>query len=78
MLFRVLLLQVENLITNAAARVQTQATCVTGQHSTSPLGYIYNSGINIFPRPGSNPLRWNQSPTLYRVAIKAGLYRKAV
>ena len=27
---------------------------------------------------GSNPVGWTQSPTLYRVTIKAGLYRKAV
>ena len=27
---------------------------------------------------GSNPVRWTQSPTLYHVTIKAGLYRKAV
>ena len=34
--------------------------------------------ITFFPDRGSNPVRWTQSPTLYRVAIKAGLYRKAV
>ena len=34
--------------------------------------------ITFFPDPGSNPVRWTQSPTLYHVAIKAGLYRKAV
>ena len=27
---------------------------------------------------GSNPVHWTQSPKLYHVAIKAGLYRKAV
>ena len=36
------------------------------------------NGNNIFPDRGSNPVRWTQSPTLYHVAIKAGLYRKAV
>ena len=42
---------------------------------------MYNSwknADNIFSWPGSNPVRWTQSPTLYHVAIKAGLYRKAV
>ena len=34
--------------------------------------------ITFFPNQGSNLVRWTQSPTLYRVAIKAGLYRKAV
>ena len=34
--------------------------------------------IIFFPSRGSNPVRWTQSPTLYRVAIKACLYRKAV
>ena len=34
--------------------------------------------ITFFPDQGSNPVRWTQSPTLYHVAIKAGLYRKAV
>ena len=34
--------------------------------------------ITFFPNRGSNPVRWTQSPTLYHVAIKAGLYRKAV
>ena len=34
--------------------------------------------IAFFPDRGSNPVRWTQSPTLYHVAIKAGLYRKAV
>ena len=34
--------------------------------------------ITFFPSRGLNPVRWTQSPTLYRVAIKAGLYRKAV
>ena len=34
--------------------------------------------IIFFPDRGSNPVRWTQSPTLYHVAIKAGLYRKAV
>ena len=34
--------------------------------------------ITFFPDRGSNPVRWPQSPTLYHVAIKAGLYRKAV
>ena len=34
--------------------------------------------IKFFPSRGSNPVRWTQSPTLYRVAIKASLYRKAV
>ena len=33
---------------------------------------------NIFSERGSNPVRWTQSPTLYRIAIKDGLYRKAV
>ena len=33
---------------------------------------------NIFPNRGSNPVRWTQSPTLYHIAIKAGLYRKVV
>ena len=30
------------------------------------------------PRPGIEPGRLRDKPTLYRVAIKAGLYRKAV
>ena len=34
--------------------------------------------ITFFPNRASNPVRWTQSPTLYHVAIKAGLYRKAV
>ena len=34
--------------------------------------------ITFFPNRGSNPVRWTQSPTLYHVAIKAGLYRKAI
>ena len=34
--------------------------------------------ITFFPDRGSNPVRWIQSPTLYHVAIKAGLYCKAV
>ena len=34
--------------------------------------------ITFFPDWGSNPVHWTQSPILYRVAIKAGLYRKAV
>ena len=34
--------------------------------------------ITFFPDRGSNLVRWTQSPTLYHVAIKAGLYRKAV
>ena len=34
--------------------------------------------ITFFHDRGSNPVRWTQSPTLYHVAIKAGLYRKAV
>ena len=34
--------------------------------------------ITFFPNRGSNPVRWTQSPTLYCVAIKADLYRKAV
>ena len=34
--------------------------------------------ITFFPNRGSNPVRWTQSPTLYHIAIKAGLYRKAV
>ena len=29
--------------------------------------------ITFFPDRGSNPVRWTQSPTLYHVAIKAGL-----
>ena len=43
--------------------------------------YICNrwkNGIIFLPNRGSNPVRWTQSPTLYRVAVKAGLYRKAV
>ena len=38
----------------------------------------WKNGNNIFPNRGSKPVRWTQSPTLYHVAIKAGLYRKAV
>ena len=34
--------------------------------------------ITFSPDRGSNPVRWTQSPTLYHVGIKAGLYRKAV
>ena len=34
--------------------------------------------ITFFPDRGSNPVRWTQSPTLYHVAIKPSLYRKAV
>ena len=44
--------------------------------------YLYVTGekmeITFFPNRGSNPVCWTQSATLYRVAIKAGLYRKAV
>ena len=36
------------------------------------------NGNNIFPRPGIEPGPLDSSPTLYHVAIKAGLYRKAV
>ena len=43
-------------------------TCVTGEKME----------ITFYPNRGSNPVRWTQSPTLYYVAIKAGLYRKAV
>ena len=32
--------------------------------------------ITFFPGRGSNPVRWTESPTLYHVAIKAGLYRQ--
>ena len=34
--------------------------------------------ITVFPDQGSNPVCWIQSPTLYHVATKAGMYRKAV
>ena len=34
--------------------------------------------ITFFPERGSNPGRLRDRPTLYRVAIKASLYRKAV
>ena len=34
--------------------------------------------ITFFPDRGSNPGRLRDRPALYRVAIKAGLYRKAV
>ena len=34
--------------------------------------------IIFFPDRGSNPDRLRDRPTLYHVAIKAGLYRKAV
>ena len=34
--------------------------------------------ITFFPDRGSNPDRLRDRPTLYRVAIKADLYRKAV
>ena len=34
--------------------------------------------ITFFPDRGSNPGRLRDRLTLYRVAIKAGLYRKAV
>ena len=34
--------------------------------------------ITFSPDRRSNPVRWTQSPTLYHVAIKAGLYRKTV
>ena len=35
--------------------------------------------MTFFPDRGSNlPGRWTQSPILYRFAIKASLYRKAV
>ena len=34
--------------------------------------------ITFSPDQGSNPVRWIQSPTLYHIAIKAGLYRKTV
>ena len=44
--------------------------------------HLYVTGekteITFFPDRGSNPVRWTQSPTHYHVAIKAGLYRKAV
>ena len=36
------------------------------------------SKITFFPERGSNPVRWTQSPTLFHVDRKAGLYRKAV
>ena len=42
---------------------------------------IYNGWkiqITFFPDRGSNPVRWTESPALYRVAIKAGLNRKTV
>ena len=35
-------------------------------------------GITFFPDQGSNQGRLRDRPTLYHVAIKAGLYRKAV
>ena len=38
----------------------------------------WKNGNNIFPDRGSNPGRLRDRLTLYRVAIKAGLYRKAV
>ena len=38
----------------------------------------WKNGNNIFPDRGSNPVHWTQSLTLYRVAIKVGLYRRAV
>ena len=34
--------------------------------------------ITFFPDWGSNLVCWTQSPTLYHVAIKAGLYHTAV
>ena len=34
--------------------------------------------ITFSPDRGSNPVRWTQSPTLYHVAIKAGLYSDVV
>ena len=34
--------------------------------------------ITFFPDQGSNPVHWTQSPALYHMAIKAGLYGKEV
>ena len=34
--------------------------------------------ITFSPVAGSNPVCWTQSPAVYHIAIKAGLYRKAV
>ena len=34
--------------------------------------------LTFFPDWGSNRVHWTQSPTLYHVAKKAGLYHKAV
>ena len=34
--------------------------------------------ITFSPDQGSNPVRWTQCPTLYHVAIKAGLYSDVV
>ena len=36
------------------------------------------NGNNIFPNRGANPGRLRDRPTLYHVAVKAGLYRKVV
>ena len=44
----------------------------------APNVTIEKMQITFFPDRGSNPVRWTQSPTLYRVAIKAGLYRESV
>ena len=34
--------------------------------------------ITFFPDRGLNPVCWTQCPTLYLLAIKASLYRKAL
>ena len=34
--------------------------------------------ITFFPNLELNPVHWTQSPTLYHITIKAGLYHKAV
>ena len=44
------------------------------------LGWVPNVTGEKFlcQNRGLNPVRWTQSPTLYRIAIKASLYHKAV
>ena len=57
------------------------------QNKVKWFGFISNNISSLtgermertfFLNRGSNPVRWTQSPTLYHVAIKAALYRKAV
>ena len=52
--------------------------CTRGLFTVGAKCNSWKNGNNILPDWGSNPVRTIQSLTFYRVAIKAGLYRKAV